>query len=102
MEQDIVTYMKEFSLEFIYVILAAAAGIARYLQKYLEDDDFGWKQLIAQTIVSAFSGYMFGEFGQWLGLGDRALFLMVGMGGYMGAEGLKFIEITIKRYITKK
>lgn len=93
---------KQVSVEGVYVAVAAAGGIARYLQKYLEEGKFGFRHLIAHTIVSAFSGYMFGEFGLWLGMGERALFLLVGIGGYMGTESLKVIETIIKKRFTKK
>jgi hypothetical protein len=93
-----IEYIKHISYEFIYVAVAAIGGLARYLQKYLEDGKFSFSHLFAHLIVSAFSGYMFGEFGLWLGLGDSSLFLLVGMGGYMGTESLKLVETFLTKY----
>ena len=94
-------YIKHFSIELVYVTVAAVGGMARYLQKYLEEGDFRFRHMLAHLFVSAFSGYMFGEFGLWLGLEERSLFLLVGIGGYMGTESLKLIETVMKKRLYK-
>jgi hypothetical protein len=92
---------RQFAVELIYVFIEAVGGVARYLQKYLEEGEFNIRHFFAHLFVSAFSGYMFGEFGLWVGLGDGALFLLVGMGGYMGTETLKLIEGILKQRLKK-
>lgn len=91
-------YLTKFSLEFFYVAIAAIGGIARYFQLYLETGEFKFTRFLAHTFVSAFSGVMFGQVGgSLLGLENISLMAVVGMGGYMGSETLKFLEKKLER-----
>lgn len=88
--------------ELIYVTTAAIGGIARYLQLYLNEDQFMWHHLLAHTFVSAFSGYMFFQFAHnIIGMDETAMPVIAGMGGWMGVEALKTIESIIKKRFKK-
>lgn len=91
-------YLTTFSLELFYVLIAAVGGMARYFQLYLETGEFKFTRFLAHTFVSAFSGVMFGQVGgSILGLENVSLMAVVGMGGYMGSETLKFIEKRLEK-----
>lgn len=84
--------------EVAYVFMAAVGGIARYLQSYLNEGAFAWQHFVAHTFVSAFSGYMFYQFGSnVVGLPASAMPVVAGLGGWMGVEALKMLEAFIKR-----
>lgn len=100
--EDFMSHINKFALELVYVAVAAIGGIARYLQIYLETGEFKFKRFVAHTFVSAFSGVMFGEAGLFFGLENVSLFLLVGMGGYMGAETLKLIERNLEKRVKNK
>lgn len=84
--------------QVVYVGLAAAGGIARYLFSYIETGKFVFTIFCAHIFVSAFSGYMFAEFAVFLGVKETGLFLFAGIGGFMGTKALEIIE----KYITTK
>lgn len=91
-------FLAKIPTEIAYVLMAAIGGVARYLQVYLNEGKFAWQHFIAHTFVSAFSGYMFFQFGSnVLQLGDNYMPIMAGLGGWMGVEALKMLELFIKR-----
>ncbi len=98
---NIMEILRSFKFEFVYVTIAAMGGLARYLQKYLTDGEFRWKRLLAEMMVSSFSGYMFWQFALFVGMTAPIVPLLVGMGGYMGAEALKFIENLLTKKLKK-
>lgn len=88
--------------EIIYVLVAAAGGVARYLQHYLNEGTFTWQHFFAHVIVSSFSGYMFYSFASGiLGMPDSTVSIFAGLGGWMGVEALKMLETIIKNKIKK-
>lgn len=92
-----------FPPEILYVSIAAVGGVARYLNLYLMEGQFAWKHFIAHILVSAFSGFMFYQFAvEILGLPNGAMALVSGMGGWMGVEALKMVEIMMKRKLKTK
>ncbi len=91
-------FFQKIPVEIAYVAIAAFGGITRYLQFYLNEGAFAWRHFIAHIIVSAFSGYMFYQFGSnVIGLPDNTIAVVAGLGGWMGVESLKFLETTIKK-----
>ena len=94
--------LNKIPTEIIYVAVAAAGGIARYLQLYLNEGTFAWQHFIAHTLVSSFSGYMFYQFAtNVVGMGDNTIPIVAGLGGWMGVEALKLLEATLKKKFSK-
>jgi hypothetical protein len=88
--------------ESVYVIIAAAGGITRYLQHYLNEGVFAWKHFTAHVFVSSFSGWMFYLFAiDIFGLPDTTVAIFAGLGGWMGVEALKMIETYIRKKLEK-
>lgn len=89
--------------EIVYVAVAAAGGIARYLQHYLNGSPFSWSRMIAHAGVACFSGYMFYSFSiDILGFPESTAAVFTGLGGWMGAEALKLLEDTLSKWINNK
>lgn len=98
-------FIKHSTLEIVYVLLAAFGGMARYLQQYyLDERKFAWRHMFVHMIISAFSGYMFYQFGiTMLNLPSEMMPIIAGMGGWMGVSALKFLEdALLKRLKDKK
>ena len=88
--------------ELLYVSVAAAGGIARYLQAYLYEGAFAWQHFIAHIFVSSFSGYMFYQFAtNVLNFPDNTIAVFAGVGGWMGVEALKMAETLLKKKLLK-
>lgn len=88
--------------EFVYVMIAAIGGTARYLNIYLNEGTFAWRHFIAHVIVSSFSGYMFYHFAvDIMGAPETYISVIAGMGGWMGVEALKMLEIYLKKKLNK-
>ena len=88
--------------ESIYVVIAAAGGVTRYLQHYLNEGIFAWKHFTAHVFVSSFSGWMFYLFAiDIFGFPDTTVAIFAGLGGWMGVEALKMVETFIKKKIDK-
>jgi len=83
--------------ELIYVATASAGGVAKYLNEYLKTKQFNKLVLLANTVVSGFSGYIFAKFSVALGLDIEMSFTMAGLGGFMGSRAIDFIEDILKR-----
>lgn len=88
--------------EALYVFIAAVGGCARYLQNYIQEDEFSLKHMFAHLFVSAFSGYMFYQFSHSLSILPLNLEpVLAGMGGWMGVAALQFLEKILKNRISK-
>lgn len=84
--------------EIVYVAVAAAGGVTRYLQFYLNEGAFAWRHFVAHVFVSSFSGYMFYQFAlNVLSFGENTIPVIAGLGGWMGVEALKFLEALIRK-----
>lgn len=95
-------FLSKIPTEVVYVTIAAVGGIARYLQRYLNEGTFIWQHFVAHIFVSSFSGYMFYQFSvNILGLPDSTLAIFAGLGGWMGVEALKMIESFFKDKLKK-
>jgi hypothetical protein len=91
-------WLPKIPTEIVYVAVAAIGGTARYLQNYLNEGNFAWRHFAAHIFVSAFSGYMFYQFAHnILSLPDSTIPVVAGIGGWMGVEALKFLEMLLKR-----
>lgn len=82
---------KQFPVEAIYGLLAVGGGIARYLNGYANGQKFHLSILVASALVAGFSGYMFALLGVTMSMPQPMLFVMAGVGGFMGEQTLKFI-----------
>ncbi len=95
-------FLGKVPTEIIYVAVAAAGGIARYLQFYLNEGAFAWQHFIAHVFVSSFSGYMFYQFAvNVLSFGEATIPIIAGLGGWMGVEALKLMETMLKNKLSK-
>lgn len=91
-------FLNRVPAEVIYVTVAAIGGTARYLQNYLNEGDFTLRHFAAHVFVSAFSGYMFYQFAiNVLGLPEQSIAVISGLGGWMGVEAIKVLEIYLKK-----
>lgn len=90
--------MKHLPVEFLYAVLATIGGVSRYLNEYNKNGTFSTRHFVASTFISGFSGYMFALLGISLDLPQSFLFMMAGIGGFMGEQALKYLA----EYITNK
>lgn len=91
--------MKNFQLELLYIALATFGGIARYLTAYESSGKkFAFRYLITSAFISGFSGYMFALLGVSMNMPQPFLYMMAGVGGFMGEQALKFLS----EYVTQK
>lgn len=96
-------FVHKVPVEVVYVSVAAAGGLARYLQVYLSSGEFSWRKLVAHLSVSAFSGYMFFKFGlDIVGMPESVAAVVAGMGGWMGADAMKLLETWMQERLNKK
>lgn len=91
--------MIELDTKHTFVIIAAVGGVAKHLSEYLKGSTFRMRQLIANTIVSGFSGYVFAEAAYQLN--PEWSHVAAGVGGYMGAQALDFVFYVIKERFDK-
>ncbi len=89
----------EFDTKHTFILIAAIGGIAKHLSEYLKGSTFRIRQLIANTIVSGFSGYIFAEAAYQMN--PEWSHVAAGIGGYMGAQALDFVFYVIKERFDK-
>lgn len=80
----------KFGTDIVWVLIAMAGGVARYLDVYLKGGDtprFGL--LLANALVSGFSGFMMVQF--VLKFSPDWAIIAAGAGGYMGTQGLDWL-----------
>ena len=82
---------RQFSTEIIFVLLATAGGVARYLNGYANGSQFKFSIFCASAAVAGFSGYMFALLGTSLNFNQPMLFMMAGIGGFFGEQTLKLM-----------
>lgn len=81
--------------ELFWVAFAMAGGVARHLDAYLRGGEFpSIKLLIANAVVSGFSGYMVALVA--MRVAPDWAFIAAGIGGYLGTQGLDWVAATLK------
>jgi len=96
-------FINKIPVEAAYVSVAATGGLARYLQIYLSGGEFSPKKLFAHLAVSAFSGYMFFQFGMNIvGMPEQSSAIIAGMGGWLGADAMKLLENWLQERLNKR
>lgn len=93
--------MERFPIEWFYIVLAAAGGASRYLQQYVNGQPFSISIFSANIVLSGFSGFMFAVFGQTMNLPPQMLYVLAGVGGFMGANTLEFLSALLKAKMSK-
>jgi len=91
-------FIKQIPMEFAYGTLAILGGAARYFTVYAQEGKFNFRAFLASTFASGFSGYMFSLLGISLALPQPFIFMLAGVGGFMGDNAMKFLA----EYVTKK
>lgn len=93
-------FLQKIRPEYIYALLAAFGGGARYLNIYLTNGKFSWGNFIANLLVSGFSGLMFAFMAESMNFPQQILFVSAGIGGFMGHNALEFLATYIKGRMT--
>jgi len=84
-----------FTAELLWVLLAMAGGIARYLDVYLRTGILPKVgHLIAHAVVSGFSGYMIAQI--VIRISPDWALVAAGIGGYLGTQGLDWASSVLK------
>lgn len=93
----------DLPIEFLWGALAIAGGVARYLNGFANGQPFKLSVFIASAFVAGFSGYMFALLGASLHFAPQFIYIMAGVGGFMGEQTMKLIwEYTSSRVPNKK
>ena len=81
--------------ELLWVAIAMAGGIARYLDTYLRTGVFPTVgMIVANAVVSGFSGYMFAQI--VTKVAPEWAVVAAGVGGYLGTQGIDWVATVIK------
>lgn len=89
---------KHFPLEAVYVFVAIAGGMARYLNSYANGVPFKLGILLASSFSSGFSGYIFALLAVTMSLPLPMQFIFAGVGGFFGEQTMKYVM----EYVTKR
>lgn len=83
--------------EIIWVAIATAGGVARYLNILLVEKtpEFQVLRLIARAVIGGFSGYMFAQFSNTFINSSWDVFA-AGIGGWLGADGIDYLAQRLK------
>lgn len=83
--------------EWVYALLAMVGGAARYLNMYLVTGKFQWGNLVANIIISGFSGFIFGLVANTMALPQTMSLVFAGVGGFMGSNALEFLSAQVTK-----
>lgn len=86
-----------FKPEWLYSIIAAVGGAARYLNLYLTTGQFLWPYFLANVLISGFSGLMFALMGKSMNMPIEFLYVCAGVGGFMGTNTLEWLAAIIQK-----
>jgi len=85
--------------QFLYALVAISGGVARYLSSFTHGKPFKFSIFIASAFVSGFSGWMFAQMGLSLDMPQGIVFMMAGVGGFMGEQNMKFVVEYVQRKV---
>lgn len=85
----------KFPIELLWVIIAIFGGVARYLDRYLRNEEqFSYKRIIANFFVTGFTGWMAAII--TLSFYPNWAVVAAGIGGYAGTQIMDEIIKIIK------
>lgn len=88
--------MSKIPPEWLYTILAACGGGARYLQGYIRGEAFSPRMFLANVVMSGFAGLMFALTARSMSFPPETIYVAAGIGGFMGTSALEFLASLIK------
>jgi len=94
-------HLKDIPVQIIYVIIAIAGGVARYLNGYANGAPFKFSVFLASALSAGFSGMMFYYVGLSLSLPTPFLAMMAGTGGFFGEQTMKLVLEYTSRGVSK-
>jgi len=81
------------------VMIAVAGGIAKYMNDIVQGKPFVLSVFLGNVFIAGFTGFMFFQFAESVGMNDKMQSMFSGIGGFMGVEGLRFIQnILLRRF----
>lgn len=94
-------HLKDIPAQLIFMVIAIAGGVARYLTGYANGTPFKFSILIAASLAAGFSGMMFYYVGVALNLPVPFLAMMAGTGGFYGEQTMKLVLEYASRNLQK-
>jgi|DEB0MinimDraft_6_1074348.scaffolds.fasta_scaffold23026_3 hypothetical protein len=93
--------MSKIPVDVFYALIAAAGGAAKHLNEYLhQQEEFAWPKLLANIIVSGFSGYVFTSV--VIGFNPEWAIPAAGIGGYMGGNAMDYLFTILSKRVSIK
>ena len=77
--------------EVLYIVLAAAGGIADYLSRFMKGEKFMFTHFLSRGFIGGFAGLMVGFVGNNWGLDGQLLFAAAGVAGCLLAGATMII-----------
>jgi hypothetical protein len=89
---DMMDFFKTFPIQTVYVVVAIAGGIARYLNSFANGNSpFKLSVFFASAFMAGFSGLMFALVGDSLNMPFPISHIMAGVGGFFGEQTMKLV-----------
>lgn len=95
-------FLKSLPIQFVYVFVAIAGGVARYLNSFAGGQKpFKISIFMASAFMAGFSGLMFALVGDSMALPNPIPHIMAGCGGFFGEQTMKLVLEYVSKRETK-